>query len=82
MSIAPHKEISGCDRSAHVIEIDTYECISLINGAYKWDLADVRHTTQSCKSYTGAKGQLHDSSHARVRTSPNVRYCPVAHNKI
>jgi hypothetical protein len=47
-TVGETKEFSGCDRSAHVIEIDTYECILLDNGAYKWDLVDVRHTNQSC----------------------------------
>ena len=42
-------EFSGCDTSAHVIEIDTYECIQLDNGAYKWDFLDARHTSRYCR---------------------------------
>jgi hypothetical protein len=47
-TVGQTKQFTGCDRSARVIEIDTYECISLINGAYKWEHRQARHTMQSC----------------------------------
>lgn len=42
------ENFTGCDRSTQRVEIDTYECIPLDNGAYKWDFVDARHLFQSC----------------------------------